>query len=165
MDSELWKIALEEVLNLDRVDEVDQVTIDKLREMAIDASEWCWNPLVDESLRSKACQRFYELISRFLTTLVKLRASKVMEGAEPKGFDRKMLSTVIKALEIFAELLILGLRVHEGEVLCRVLKPVSLKKSIASPGYLVSMPLWEAAIMAALGYVEPLTLRREIISF
>jgi len=162
---EPWKVALDEALSIDELAEVDQGLVNKLRSAVLEALEWCSNPLIDEDLRRNACSKFFSLSMRFLRLLVRTRVSKVVEGAETRGFDKRFLSLVVGSLDTFASVILLGLRALEGEVLCKVVKPIALRKSIASPGYMVSLPIAEACLLAALGYVKPLIVRNEMISF
>ncbi len=165
MALEPWKVALEEVLSIDRLSDIDASFVEKVHRMVIEAVEWCSNPLVDEDVRRASCSRFVDILTKFLTTLERFRASKVLEGAEARGFDKKILRYVEEVLRAFSQVATFGLRALEGEVLCRVLKPIPLRKSIATPGFIVSIPLAEAAILTVLGFVKPVMIPVESISF
>ncbi len=159
-------MIIDEVMNLDKLSEVEPSTIERMHLSIVDAIAWCLDPLVDYQLRKEACTRFIATIRRFVELLSRYRLSKVLRGAEVReGYDRKMLEIIDDAIKYFASISIEGLKIVEGEVLCKVLKPIPLKKSIATPGYIVSLPLWEAAIFAALRFVKPLSVPLDIISF
>ncbi len=160
MSDEMWKAIVNELLSRDVVD-VDSSTISALHELLVKSLEWCFNPLVTKEIRVESCKKFDELSETVLRLLTRYRVIKVLEGSEPRGFDRDIAKKVVEMLNLFVEIVLRGVRVFEGEVLCRVLKPIPLKNSIATPGYIVSLPLRDAVLLSSLGFVEPITLGLE----
>jgi len=160
MDAELWKIVVNELLNREIID-IDPSLVSSLQDSVIKSMEWCSNPLIDQEVRMESCKKFYEIVETMLILLMRYRIVKALEGSEPRGFDKEIAKKVLELVDLFADVLLKGVKIFEGEVLCKVVKPIPLKNSIATPNYVTSIPIKDAVILSLLGFVKPIVLSLE----
>jgi len=152
-----WKVLLKEVEETE-LQELELEDVNRVSSAYLSMLRWCSEEVDD--VRSSICSKFKDLVFRTLKLLIKLRIDKALRGSSGgrSSVDVFLREAVSMYVDRFVDVVVRGLRTHHLEVLCKVRKVVQLRDLVATPGYIVLLPIELAIPLSIAGYVDVLTL-------
>ncbi|BCU70236.1 hypothetical protein [Stygiolobus caldivivus] len=109
----------------------------------------------DDELHNEELKVFEELAE----SLFELRLEKVIEGIEPKGFDKEVLSVINVMKKVYVGYLTGNYYTHKGNVLCLVNKKAILDDVQLEPGDVVILPLNKVLALITTDYITPIEVK------
>ncbi|HID80713.1 MAG TPA: hypothetical protein EYP48_03230 [Ignisphaera sp.] len=153
----IWRIVVNEImehmkLSIISRDEINKIFIDSIR-----MELWCRSSNRKE-LSEEICSKSRDVIRKVMDKLLRLRAIKSLEGSgcEDKSFDDTFRTLIEKAVNLYLNIVMYGVRTLDMKVLCKVKKGFHYRNSILTPGYVVLFDIAEAFQYTLAGLVEPL---------
>lgn len=149
------KKIFDAILNNEKMSSKDVYTIFEVaNKLILDMKIWCNENQYTEL--KDLCTDFDKNISMILATTSLLIATNAMRGDLQVDTDifGSFLKKLKESLDSFNSILRNTILLSDGSVLCKILKPFQTRFSLALPGYVVPLPIGEAALLSILGFVK-----------
>ncbi|MFP3170130.1 MAG: hypothetical protein RXQ98_02720 [Sulfolobaceae archaeon] len=146
----LDELVSNELKRDNEITEISKDTIEKLIQALLRLRRKYSDELHKEELK------IYEELAE---SLLELRLEKVIEGFEPKGFDKDVLSLVNVMKKVYIDYVTGRYHTYKGKVLCLSNTKFSLGNTVVEQGDVIILPLNKVLALITTNYITPVEVR------